>query len=256
MNDRINHLITLYQISSKHSNYQILPKAVSDLIPSDSLTTLSRYEKERMDFLRKHMVLEGKRILDIGGNTGYFSFESLAAGALEVTYIEGNPQHAEFVHEAASILDAPLKAINAYADFDSGLPGAPYDVILLFNVLHHFGDDFGDSAISIEEARNKIKKSIQSLNGQTRQLVLQLGFCWKGNRNHILFGSGSKQEMIDFVKEAVNGYWEIEHIGIAEGSREHIGYAPLNDDNIQRRDDLGEFLNRPIFILRTLKSSL
>jgi hypothetical protein len=84
--------------------------------------------------------------------------------------------------------------------------------------------------------------------------VLQIGFCWKGNRNHILFGNGTKQEMIEFVKGAIEGAWSIEHIGVAEGTKSAPEYNELSPENIQRRDDLGEFLNRPIFILKSNQS--
>ena len=84
-------------------------------------------------------------------------------------------------------------------------------------------------------------------------MVFQLGFNWKGNRNLGLFENGSKVELIDFIAEGVKNYWTIEKIGIAEAANNSIEYCDLNDNNIIRNDKIGEFLNRPIFILKSLK---
>jgi hypothetical protein len=35
-------------------------------------------------------------------------------------------------------------------------------------------------------------------------LVLQMGFCWKGDRNLFFEKVQKKKEMIDFIKEATN----------------------------------------------------
>jgi hypothetical protein len=51
---------------------------------------------------------------------------------------------------------------------------------VLFNVIHHLGDDFGDKSLSMEKQKDEggivifIIKRISSL---------QMGFCWKGDRN-------------------------------------------------------------------------
>jgi len=249
-----NKLIKLYEINSKHSNYQVMPTVLKDLIPSTEINIKSRFEFERLAFLKEHLNLSDKKILDIGGNSGFFTFESITNGAKQVDYIEGNKAHADFVKEASTILNLNVHVYNQYLNFDAELPNEPYDIILLFNVIHHFGDDFGDKGISIQNAKEKMIESINYFIGKTEYLVLQLGFCWKGDRNTLLFKNGTKEEMIDFVSNGVNGNWSIESIGVAEDFAGVTEYKTLNKTNIIRNDSLGEFRNRPIFILKALNN--
>ena len=55
--------------------------------------------------------------------------------------------------------------------------------------------------------------------------------------------------MIEFVQKGVEGRWSIRKIAVAERYQQTIKYVPIDDVNIKRDDSLGEFLNRPIFIL-------
>jgi hypothetical protein len=85
-------------------------------------------------------------------------------------------------------------------------------------------------------------------------MAFQMGFNWKGNRKLPLFDKGTKTEMIDFMKDSVEGYWAVERIWIAvRQPGGGIVYEPLSASNIQRENALGEFLNRPLFILRSVR---
>ena len=66
-----------------------------------------------------------------------------------------------------------------------------------------------------------------------------------------LFAGGEKREMIEFITAGTADLWELQDIGIAVSSDQGIVYEDLDSENIQRMDELGEFLNRPIFILRS-----
>jgi len=70
-----NELIKLLNNSSKHSNYQILPKFLNKYIDINQKNINSRFENERFEYLNKNLSLNNKTILDIGGNTGYFTFK-------------------------------------------------------------------------------------------------------------------------------------------------------------------------------------
>lgn len=78
-----------------------------------------------------------------------------------------------------------------------------------------------------------------------------MGFNWKGDSKECLFENGTKAEMEQFLKEGTKDYWNILFIGIAEKQNNDIIYQEMNKDNNKRQDDLGEFLNRPIFILKS-----
>jgi 2-polyprenyl-3-methyl-5-hydroxy-6-metoxy-1,4-benzoquinol methylase len=239
-------------MSSKHSQYQVMPPALIPLIPEGEISVKSRYEHERMTALKQWLDFRNKRVMDIGGNTGFFSFESIAAGACEVLYVEGNKAHADFVLEASGLTNTPIRVRNAYFDFEELGTNLLIDIVLLFNVIHHLGDDYGDSQISLERAKEKMADCINFFQGRTQTLVLQMGFCWKGDRNKLLFEHGTKTEMTEFVKKATEGKWSVQAILVPEREKGSIIYRKLNEYNVQRNDDLGEFLNRPIFILESL----
>ena len=61
-----------------------------------------------------------------------------------------------------------------------------------------------------------------------------------------------KKELIEFVREACEGAWMIEDIGIYNPVEQR--YEPMRQELLERFDDAGEFLNRPLFFLRSLHS--
>ena len=246
-----SRLIELYNRTSKHSNYQVLSKRLRQLVPTDAFHTRSRYEQERLDFITNHVDLKNTIVVDVGGNTGFFSFEAIERGANIVHYFEGNKEHAEFVAESARQLGIEERIVvsNRYVDFEGAETVRKSDVLFLLNVLHHLGDDFGDPAISKHNALQQIRVAIDQLSESTKTLVFQLGFNWHGDTTKPLFANGTKQEMIDFVQTSAEASWNVAHIGVAERRVSHVTYQPLSPGNCQRDDLLGEFLNRPLFIL-------
>lgn len=246
-------LIKLYSNKSKHSNYQILPIKLKTILAQDDIQTTTRSEFERLKYILNRIDFNGKSVLDIGANTGYFSFELLDAGARSVHYYEGNKEHVEFVQLAADTLElgGKIKITNDYYDFSGSFDGH-YDIGLLFNVLHHVGDDYGDKNASIDDAKQLIVQQLNNMSTVTDTLVYQMGFNWQGNVSKCLFPSGTKQEMIDFVRKGIDGFWQIESIGIAQRIKGKISYEDITNENIKRDDNLGEFLNRPIFILKSI----
>jgi SAM-dependent methyltransferase len=250
-------LIDLYAQSSKHSNYQVLPKKLAEIIRQQDIKVTSRYERERFKYITDNIDFGKSEVLDIGGNTGFFTFELIEHGAKHIHYYDGNPVHSTFVQLAANILNYEnrIKVTNQFYSFDNKL-NQNYDIILLLNVLHHLGDDYGDRSITIERAKNLILAQLNSIAVNTSLLVFQLGFNWKGDRNLGLFPNGTKGEMIKFISNGTQHFWKIMKIGIAERVNQQIIYSDLNDNNSERNDSLGEFLNRPVFIMTSLKRAV
>ncbi len=196
-----DELLELYSNKSKHSNYQILPRRLNSILNQDEIFTSTRSEKERLDYFIKKIDFYKKSVMDIGANTGYFSFELLEAGASSVHYIEGNVEHARFVKLAVDTLDLQdkIKITNSYFNFDGSYKDH-YDVVLLFNVLHHMGDDYGDGRVSKEEAKKMIIEQLNSMQNVADVVIYQMGFNWKGEPLQNLFNNGTKKEMIDSYK--------------------------------------------------------
>ncbi|WP_018617297.1 class I SAM-dependent methyltransferase [Segetibacter koreensis] len=253
MENKIDKLRQLYANTSKHSNYQILARNLKRLIGNNDIVVKSRFEEERLNYILSLVHPEGKKILDVGGNTGFFSFEMINKGASSVVFYEGNKEHAEFVKEASSLLkyDDKITVFDRYLSFESELENEWFDIILLLNVLHHVGDDYGDKSLSIDKAKEEILNTLNYLASKTKYLFFQLGFCWRGDREKLLFKDGTKKEMIDFVVNGTNDVWEIVDIAVPESVDGKISYQSLSNSNIVRNDSLGEFLNRPIFTLQT-----
>ena len=247
----IEKLKNLYLQSSKHSQYQSLPHSLMKYFASQDLPIHSRFEDERSKYIYSNIDVKNKKVLDIGGNTGFFTFSSYDLGASEVDYYEGNKTHAEFVRVASDLIKASkINVFPEYYRFDKNNKTI-YDVVFNLNVLHHLGDDFGVEK-NIDNAKKSIIQYLNNMSYYARLMVFQMGFNWMGNRNLCLFDRGLKKEMIDFIKEGCNTNWNIVSIGIAEkDSDQHVIYNNINSSNILRNDSYGEFLNRPIFIMKS-----
>jgi hypothetical protein len=252
--DKLN---ILYKSRSKHSSYQSLPKSLIPLLGNEIEPGQERKEKSRMDYIWQHIDLNGKHILDIGGNTGYFTFESIEHGAKTVRYYEGNKDHAAFVATAASHLELSEKinVINEYFTFELQENKDLFDVCFCLNVVHHLGDDYGDQALDMETAKSVMLDSVNALAAKCEILIFQMGFNWKGDVELPLFPNGTKLELEEFVRTGVEKYFDILHCGLATGNRNSVVYEALSEKNFQRNDALGEFLNRPLFIMRSKKIS-
>jgi len=246
-------LLDLYERTSKHSNYQILASPIRHMIPTGELVVRSRSEQERLDYMLEHVNWEGQSFADIGGNTGFFTLELICRGAKSGHYHEGNSAHSSFVQEAVRTLDWEdrVEVHDGYFAFSGEVTELDVNNCLLLNVLHHIGDDYGDSSITIEMARKSILDSLARMATLADRLIFQLGFNWKGDVSLPLFKNGTKQEQIDFVTAGTADSWTIERVGIAEQRADEIVYADQNSTNIERFDAMGEFLNRPLFLMKS-----
>lgn len=240
----------LYRQQSKHSNYQLVHPIVANLLGDTSDMPAGKLELERQTYFDRALPLLGARVLDIGANTGYFSFGALHGGARHVTCYEGNQEHAAFVAHSAEQagLSDRLDMNACYFDFLSPITET-FDVTYCLNVLHHLGDDFGDQSLSVETAREQMLKSLRHMAGLTRVLVLQLGFNWKGDVRCPLFEGGEKAALIDFVAQGVGDSWVIEEVTVPNPVTR--AYEPISEDNLPRNNQIGEFMNRPLFKMRS-----
>jgi len=254
LDDKIKRFRALFFGGGKHANYQRLYEKLTPLLRINTHVVYKpKFENERLQFIVENIAVRNKIIVDIGANTGFFAFSLLEYGAKQVICYEGNKNYAEFIKSAAEYLKVSdkVKVIPEHFNFDFKNWPLKVDVILLMNVLHHIGSDFSNEVKSVAGAKKFIKKTLSSLANVTHYLVLQIGFCWKGDRNLLLFPSGTKREMINFVNGITKKYWNIIAIGIPERINGKVIYNLPNSHNLKRNDTLGEFLNRPLFILRS-----
>ena len=246
------NLVALYEKNSKHSNYQILPEVLKEYLDQDKLNINSRYEKERMQYFKSKVLFKNKKLLDIGANTGYFTFESVDAGVSQALVYEGNTNHSKFIEEASKIVKYPIKVNHSYYTFDEKNE-EQFDIVLLLNIVHHFGDDYGNQSVHKADAKKHMIQCINSLSYNCETMIFQMGFNWKGDRHDCLFDEGTKKEQIEFIKNGVKDFWQVQEIGVAQKYEDKVVYEDVNGENIKREDSIGEFLNRPIIILKSLR---
>lgn len=251
----LRELLDQHNRSEKHIGYHILPERVNAAVVNTEYQNHYKYwERERWDYITKHLSFRDKTVLDIGCNVGYFAMSSLDSGALRVTGYEGKTSCADFLTCAIRELGEEDRFIfhNCYYQFnDHNNDDHHYDIALLLNVLHHLGHDYGDNKLDKESAKQKMFEQLNHLSKFVNTLILQFGFNWKGDKNLPLFTGGTKREMIDYVTSATHEDWQILHIGVAQRQGHDVAYRPVGPENIARDDSLGEFLNRPLFILKS-----
>lgn len=240
----------LYLQRSKHASYQLVHPLVASHLGDTSDLPAGKLERERQAYFDRALPLLGARVMDIGSNTGYFSFGALQSGAQHVTCYEGNVDHAAFVTHCAEVAQVAdrLTMHASYFDFMSPITQT-YDVTYCLNVLHHLGDDFGDASLGMDAARAQMLRCLNHMAGLTRTLVLQLGFNWKGDVRHPLFEGGEKAALIDFVAQGSTEHWVIEEVTVPNAVSKV--YEPINEDNLPRNNQIGEFMNRPLFKMRS-----
>ncbi|HEY4074789.1 MAG TPA: hypothetical protein VGM52_16960 [Herbaspirillum sp.] len=248
----LRSLLQQHNKTEKHIGYHILPERLNAIFTDDKdRNKYTFYERERFAFFCDNVDFKSKRVLDIGCNIGYFLFGFLDIGAKNVTGYEGKLSCGQYLNKAIQITgeEKRFDFHNEYLDFQS-IDGK-YDVTFLLNVLHHLGDDYGNQSLDIASAKKLMMEQLNALRSHTSTLIFQLGFNWKGNRNVCLFEHGTKAEMIQYITEGTRDHWDIKNIGIAQRVGDGIVYAPVSDSNIERDDSMGEFLNRPIFVLQS-----
>lgn len=236
--------------------YQSFPESIKNLFDLNDISkennVKGHYEKERFDFIKKHINFTNLSILDIGSNQGYFSLEALANGASTAHIIEGRKDYTDFLCKLTDLIGYAVIVENKYLDFSLDLKNKRYDVIFNLNVIHHLGGEFGCDKLGKQQALNEMSATFNSLKNKCSWMVFSIGFNWKGDEASPLFEGGTKEELIRFVKKSVGNNYLVKLIGIPEEASGKIVYKILNDNNIKRDDSLGEFLNRPIFILKSL----
>jgi uncharacterized protein related to proFAR isomerase len=242
----MNNIKKLYDNISKHSHYQILPKSVENLIGAVK-PNIFRYEFERFNYINKKVDFDKKSILDIGANTGFFSISSLENNANDVVVYEGNNEHCNFIKNVCDILNLNIDVKNEYFTTNTQLNDT-FDITFLLNIVHHLGDDFDDNELSMPLAKNKMIEFVNTLSNKTKYLIFQMGYCWKGDVNQILFDNGTKSEMISFIETNTSEHWIVESIGIMDTDMQ---YYDVNNSNLLKIQQLKEFGNRPLFILKS-----
>lgn len=206
------------------------------------------FETPRANFIKKFINYNDKTVLDIGCATGFFVFDALDNGAKKIICYEGSLDSYKVLADFIDKSGEDIEHHNIYFDFDGDkIPSV--DVVHLLNVVHHFGDDYGDD-VDVEKAKLMMLKNIDAFSEKAKYMVFQMGYNWKGNVNSPLFSRGEKEEVINFLGDNIKS-WNVEKIGVPALVEDIIEYVDISPEYMVRNDQLGEFLNRPLFILKS-----
>lgn len=248
MSNSFESLSADLDVVSKHSHYQTLhPLVHKQFDVPDSYRPRKMLEHQRVDFVKRFLSMQGKRVVDIGANTGYFSLAAADGGAARVDAIEGNAEHATFLSRCVDALKMNDRVFvsNRYVNF------APYDVghadvVLCYNVLHHLGDDFR-GGVEKDDALRGMAEALRQLVLRNANVVFQMGYNWQGDPGLPLTENGTKTEIIDFVSASLDSVKADVIVGCYDPAAD--AYVEANETNLGRFDALGEFANRPLFII-------
>lgn len=259
-------IIHWYYDDSKHSVYQSMPEFVQkELGIAIEINQEWRGDVERYNYITSHFDFNGKSILDIGANSGYFSLNLAKHFGKQVIVYEPNRNHCEIVETIAKHF-----AVNNIIVFQKGvgiedLPDIEKsDIVLHLNVLHHAGVDFDTNDVrNIPELKHYIANYLAILKDKTHHLIFQMGYNWGGNKKTPIFDRINGYELIHFFIETCSqNNWEVKKIGLAMKENQKISYknmqAPFDfemiNQIISKQTELSEFYKRPIFICRSFRS--
>ena len=153
---------------------------------------------------------KGKRILDIGSYTGYFSHKIAKLGG-KVTGIEVDVKRLEQAKMINTLLESDVEFLHA--DFFKYLKGKKFDCILFFSVLHW---------ILRKKGMNGVREALDIISTSSPTMFLDMGQEYKPKImprewNH---GLTLNKDTIPELVISNSKYRYYKHLGIAEAGRD------------------------------------
>ena len=147
------------------------------------------------------------KLVDLGGNNGYFSFELISSGIISsATVIDTNPLFLEEGARIAKLIGCndEIQFINREVNLDFVKTQLePVDIVLINNLLHHAGYLFDNDIVSKIGWGNYLVEFLNSIYEKSNIVVLGLGL----KRSLPLYWQQPK-----FTRIGDNRYWEISQL--------------------------------------------
>jgi len=273
----LDELKELLITKSKHGNYEMLPPALLKVDPTLSLySNSSRLDRQRYDWFSNKINFEGKKLLDIGANIGYFSLRLATEHNAIVTAYEPFEPHSRCIELSKRILnltDDEFTVLNEGISLDKISSLERADIILFLNVLQHAGEDYDTEYVQcLTDWREYAVRYLNKLKDISEYLIFQMGYTWLGHDDRFC----KDEDILDYtVKLLSDAGWSIISCGTVKSVHNpaYIDYAvndsgknhsPLTSkwDSISfslRKRILGNrydyrFMQRPIFICKGRRS--
>ncbi len=209
--------IKAYLLSqTKHGLYQMLPPSLIAKVPElEKFSFTGRFDDKRFDWFSNKLDFDGKKVMDIGANIGYFSFRLSSEKNALLTIYEPHQPHIKAIESIKSVLKIPDKKINCVnqgvgLDDIKNLP--EQDIVLLFNVLQHAGEDYDKKYVKeISQWRDYTVKYLRALRGKAENMVFQMGYSWLGHEDNFC----NDKDIIPFTVSLLqDAGWKIKHCGV------------------------------------------
>jgi len=214
----MKQLENLLLSAGKHGLYQMLPEQLIAKYPElRKYSHTDRIDNKRYDWFSTKLDFRNKKIIDIGANIGYFSFRlNLEKNTTNITY-EPFEQHFTAINEIRNLLQIDNNKFiteNSGVDFDNidNLPKS--DIVLLFNVVQHAGEDFDKKYVQkIDQWKNHTINYLKKLSFKTQYIVFQTGYTWLGHEYKLC----EDDKIIEFTEDLLNkSEFEILECGIVK----------------------------------------
>lgn len=133
-----------------------------------------------MDRLFKGINFNGKRVLDIGGGSGVFSFYAAFCGAREVVCLEpvgsGSSQNViDNFNRLSRMFKCNNVTIEPLTIQDFKHEGQQFDIILCYNSINHLDEKACENLLNDKSAKDSYKKifeKLYSLSNKSAKLII------------------------------------------------------------------------------------
>lgn len=227
----IEEFTSYIKSQGKHGFYQLLPPALINKynelqeLPYKSI----RLDDKRYEFFTKHLNTSKARVTDIGANIGYFSFRLATEKKCSVVMYEPFEDHYKAINSIGSMLEAQdnIKAVNDGVTLSNIDSLEKTDILLLFNVLQHAGEDFDKDIVkSKNDWYQYAVEYLTKLRSKSKYLVFQNGYSWLGHDVELC----ARENILPFSKQLLeDAGWTVKHCGMVKNysTKEYID-IPLN----------------------------
>lgn len=232
------NLRALYFDNSKHSDYQNVPQFVQETLGFKVETNrMRRDDISRYEYLIRNVDFTGKRVIDIGANTGYFSLNiAHAFGGIVYSY-EVNKNHSELITRIADYCNVSnIKVFSQGVGTEDvkALPNA--DIMILLNILHHMGSDFdGDLVGNVDQLEQGMVDYLKNVRTKVSSLIFQTGYNWGGdNKKPFISDKDEAEKLETTIKILDKAGWKVGNISLPVFS-DTIEFCNIDIEAVRRR---------------------
>lgn len=206
--DKLNELLIT---KSKHGNYEMLPPALLKVEPAlSTYSSSNRLDQQRYDWFSNKINLEGKNLLDIGANIGYFSLRLATEHNTVVPAYEPFEPHSRCIELSKRILnltDDEFTVLNEGISLEKMSTLKRVDIILFLNVIQHAREDYDAERVQcLADWREYAVQYLSKLKEVGEYLVFQMGYTWLGHKDKLC----KDKDILDYaVKLLLDSGWSI-----------------------------------------------